>query len=84
MNSVMNQKLIKNKLGLLKLAVQLGSVSQACRIVGFTQFKELSEYCSQAKLDRLLNQNQQRSVFRFGQHRWAKLFLAFSWQGYTR
>lgn len=28
------EKIIKNKLGLLKLAEQLGNVSQACRVMG--------------------------------------------------
>ena len=40
------QKIIKNKLGLLKLAQTLGSVSQACKVMGFSRdsfyrFKEL-------------------------------------------
>ena len=41
-----NEKIIKNKLGLLKLAQTLGSVSQACKVMGFSRdsfyrFKEL-------------------------------------------
>lgn len=32
-----NQKIIKNKLGLLKLAETLGSVSKACKVMGFSQ-----------------------------------------------
>ena len=41
-----NQKIIKNKLGLLKLAETLGSVSKACKVMGFSRdsfyrFKEL-------------------------------------------
>ncbi len=41
-----DQKIIKNKVGLLKLAEMLGSVSQACKMMGywrdsFYRFKEL-------------------------------------------
>ena len=31
------QKIIKNKLGLLKLAQTLGSVSEACKVLGFSR-----------------------------------------------
>jgi hypothetical protein len=32
-----DQKIIKNKVGLLKLAEMLGSVSQACRMMGYSR-----------------------------------------------
>jgi hypothetical protein len=37
-----DQKIIKNKLGMLKLAEMLGSVSQACKMMGYvTQTKRM-------------------------------------------
>ena len=41
-----DQKIIRNKIGLLRLAQTLGSVSEACKVMGFSRdsfyrFKEL-------------------------------------------
>jgi transposase InsO family protein len=58
----LNEKIIKNKLGLLNLAQELGNVSQACRVMGFSRdtFYRYQSAVEEGGIDALLDQNRHK------------------------
>jgi molybdenum-dependent DNA-binding transcriptional regulator ModE len=47
-----DEKIIRNKVGVLELAKQLGSVSQACRIMGFSRDSSIGSGTSTRRVAR--------------------------------
>lgn len=60
--NVLNQSLIKHKLGLLNLAQELGNVAQACRIMGVSRdtFYRVKEAQDNGGIDALLHKSRRR------------------------
>jgi transposase InsO family protein len=58
----LNEKIIKNKLGLLNLAKELGNVSHACRVMGFSRdtFYRYQSAVEEGGIDALLDQNRRK------------------------
>lgn len=58
----LNEKIIKNKLGLLNLAQELGNVSQACRVMGFSRdtFYRYQSAVEEGGIDALLDKNRRK------------------------
>ena len=58
-----NQKIIKNKVGLLNLAEELGNVSQACKIMGFSRdtFYRYKEAVNDGGVEALFDKSRRQS-----------------------
>ena len=56
------QKVLKNKLGLLNLAEELGNVSRACKVMGFSRdtFYRYKAAVDEGGVDALLEKNRRR------------------------
>src|SRR4028118_2084542 len=57
-----DQKIIKNKIGLLKLAEELGNVSRACKVMGFSRdtFYRYRELSHEGGLDALVEKTKRK------------------------
>jgi hypothetical protein len=44
-NTTLGTKVIKNKLGVLELAKQLGNVSRACKLMGYVRHEAVVSSC---------------------------------------
>src|SRR5580698_9466000 len=57
-----DQKIIKNKLGLLNLAEELGNVSKACRVMGFSRdtFYRYRELVDQGGVESLFERSRRK------------------------
>lgn len=57
-----NQKLIKNKIGLLNLAEELGNVSRACKVMGFSRdtFYRYQELVAEGGVDNLIEKTRKK------------------------
>ena len=60
------QKIIKNKVGLLQLAEELGNVSKACKIMGFSRdtFYRYKELVDEGGFDNLIDKSRRKPNLR--------------------
>ena len=61
-----NEKIIKNKLGLLNLAEELGNVSRACKVMGFSRdtFYRYKAAMEEGGIESLIDQNRRKPNFK--------------------
>src|SRR5262245_35051492 len=57
-----NHKIIKNKMGLLKLAEELGNVSRACKVMGMSRdtFYRYQELVAEGGMENLIEKNRRK------------------------